>query len=150
MTILLTGGTGDTGSHIARILHGRGIPFLVASRRGQSGVSQPYTGVQFDWDDATTFHYPFETDLAKESPITAVYLVCQIGNTSVLEKMRPFIDLAFKEKGVKRFVLLSSSQVTKGGPYYGEVHTYFEEIGVEYAVLRPSWFFSEYLLTSYY
>jgi festuclavine dehydrogenase len=148
MTILLTGGTGDTGSHIARILHSRDIPFLVASRRGQSGVSQPYTGVQFDWDDATTFHYPFETDLAKESPITAVYLVCQIGNTSMLEKLRPFIDLAFKEKGVKRFVLLSASQIAKGGPYYGEVHTYFDEIGVEYAVLRPSWFFSEFPLTS--
>ncbi|TEB33567.1 hypothetical protein FA13DRAFT_1730619 [Coprinellus micaceus] len=41
----------------------------------------------------------------------------------------PFVDLSLK-RGVKRFVLLSSSRV----------HAYLEEIGVEFLVLRPTTF----------
>jgi festuclavine dehydrogenase len=41
---------------------------------------------------------------------------------------------------VKRFVLLSASQEGPDGALLGAVHKYLIDIGVDYAVLRPTWF----------
>ena len=133
MTILITGGTGKTGIKLAHLLNKAGHPILLTSRKGE--VPHPFKGVKFDWLDPSTFTNPFDVDPA----IDRVYVVGPVGVLDMLPHVQPFIDLAVT-KGVKQFVVLGSSQTPKGGPIAGKVHKYLEEIGVDYAVLRPTWF----------
>jgi len=132
MTTLITGGTGKTGSALARLLHAANKPFLVASRTGKA--PEPFKAVAFDWMDSTTFENPF-----KASPdIDRVYLIIPM----VLEPlpiMKPFIDLAIS-KGVKRFIFLSTSVTNAGDDFHGKVHQYLVDIGVDYVMLRPTGF----------
>jgi uncharacterized protein YbjT (DUF2867 family) len=58
--------------------------------------------------------------------------------------MQPFIELAIAQ-GVRRFVLLSSSAIEKGGPAMGVVHALLHSIAPEWAVLRPSWFMENFV-----
>ncbi|SJL16769.1 uncharacterized protein ARMOST_20298 [Armillaria ostoyae] len=53
--------------------------------------------------------------------------------------LKAFIDYC-REKGVVRFMLLSTSVVEPGGPAAGKVHDYLARTGIEYCVLRPMWF----------
>ena len=132
MTILITGGTGKTGIKLAQLLNKAGHPVLLTSRKGE--VPHPFKGVKFDWLDPSTFTNPFDVDPG----IDRVYVVGPVGVLDMLPHVQPFIDLAVT-KGVKQFVVLGSSQTPKGGPIAGKVHKYLEEIGVDYAVLRPTW-----------
>jgi len=132
MTILIIGATGKTGKPLAKLLHDANYPILLTSRSGV--VDKPYRGVKFDWHDKTTHENPFNAD----QNIDRVYLV---GAQSMDMKsfMNPFIDLAVS-KGVRRFVLMSATTTPKGSPAMGEVHQYLEQRGVDYCVLRPTWF----------
>ncbi len=146
MSILLTGGTGTTAMRLARLLQAANKRVILASRKG--AVPEPFSGVKFDWHDPATFPNPFAVDPTIES----VYLVSPPGDPDVLGPMKPFIDLAV-QKGVKRFVLLSVSTIEAGGPAMGKVHEYLISLGVEYFVIRPSWFFGMFqslMLTSAY
>ncbi|KAF9559101.1 NAD(P)-binding protein [Agrocybe pediades] len=136
MTTLITGGTGKTGSILARLLHAANRPFLVASRSGQA--PEPFKGVPFNWNDPTTLENPFKAD----PNIDRVYLIMPRG-MDLLSLVAPFIDLAMS-KGVKRFVLLTSTQSFAGGPAHGKVHQYLLDKGVDYAVLKPSWFMENF------
>lgn len=137
MSILVTGGTGKTATPLAHLLHAANIPFLLASRKGD--FPAPYKGVKFDWHDPTTFENPFVAD----PNIEKIYIVVPFATggdaSNSLLAVQPFLDLAVK-KGVKRFVLLSGSAAEKGGPAMGKVHEYLHELGLDYCVLRPSWF----------
>lgn len=132
MTVLITGGTGKTGTELAKRLQAANLTFLVASRNGKA--PEPFKGVAFNWLDPTTFENPFNAD----STIDKIYLVAPLVASEIIN-VRKFIDLA-RSKGVKRFVLLSASQVEAGRLPLGEIHQYLIDIGVEYAVLRPTWF----------
>ncbi|KAK0200824.1 hypothetical protein DFS33DRAFT_1355252 [Desarmillaria ectypa] len=138
MTILLTGGTGKTATRIARLLKDAHQPVFLTSRKGV--VPEPFKGIKFDWHDPSTFENAFTAD----PNIDRIYLVVPAGTTEVLPPMKPFIDLAV-QKGVKRFVLLSASTVESGGPTMGKVHEYLLSLKVDYAVIRPSWFFENFL-----
>lgn len=72
--------------------------------------------------------------------VESAYLLPPAGVFDVFGVMKGFIDLAI-EKGVKRFVLISASLAEAGGPSVGQVHQYLVESGVDYCVIRPSWFF---------
>jgi uncharacterized protein YbjT (DUF2867 family) len=134
-TILLIGGTGKVGSSIARRLKEYEHPTIIASRRG---IAPPgFIGCQFDWLDEETYNAPFQ----KAQSITSVFLTAP-GEIDVFTPMKAFIDFA-RMKGVKRFVLLSASVFKAGGPAMGQVHQYLIDIGVDYAVLRPTWFMGE-------
>lgn len=137
MTILLTGGTGKTGIRVARLLQKADQPVLITSRSGTAPA--PFKGVHFDWFDPATHENPFNV----ASDIDRIYLI----GPSVLDMltlMKPFIDLAVS-KGVKRFVLLGASILEQGGPSMGEVHAYLVKLGVDYCVVRPSWFMGAFL-----
>ncbi|CAA7268478.1 unnamed protein product [Cyclocybe aegerita] len=136
MTTLITGGTGKTGSALARLLHATDHPVLIATRRG--AAPEPFKAVTFDWHNPSTFENPFKTDPS----IDRVFLVAP-DDMEPLAHMKPFIDLAVS-KGVKRFVLITATQVDKGGPIYGKVHQYLADIGVDYTVLRPTWFIENF------
>jgi len=132
MTILITGGTGKTGSQLARLLDIAKIPVLIASRSGS--VPTPFEGVKFDWFDESTYKNAFDA----RSDIDKVYLVLP----SVFDPKpiaKSFIDYAIS-KGVKRFVLLSASGFEKGSDGNGKAHEYLAESGADYVVLRPTWF----------
>ncbi|KAK0464463.1 uncharacterized protein EV420DRAFT_1618316 [Desarmillaria tabescens] len=143
VTILITGGTGKTGSRLARRLLDANYSVLLTSRKGV--VPKPFKGIKFDWYDPSTFHNPFAAD----SNIDRIYIVAPDGDRAgeVIRPMKPFIDLAVS-KGVNQFVLLSATTFEAEGPAMGKVHAYLLSLGVDYAVLRPSWFY-ENLLTMY-
>lgn len=141
MSILVLGGRGKTSSRVSRLLAQANIPFIVASRTVSDKV--PYHQSQFDWNDKTTYPKLFADAKAKTGkPVSAVYLVASM-DPNTPEQLKDFIDLAVKEN-VKRIVLLSASTIEKGGPVMGQGHEYLvklhEEIGLEYTVLRPTWF----------
>ena len=135
MTVLVTGGSGNTGRILSRLLNEANIPLLSCSRRHGGTAPSPYKSVKFDWFDERTFENPFKTD----PNIDRVYLIVP----SVMDQLstvKPFIDLAIS-KGVKRFVLLTGSRIEMGSPVLmGKVHEYLLDIKVDYTVLRPSWF----------
>ncbi|TFK62478.1 NAD(P)-binding protein [Pluteus cervinus] len=136
MTILITGGTGKTGTPLSQKLYDAGHSVLVASRSGSAPA--PLKGVKLDWFDPSTFENPFNAD----SDVDKVYLIGPHG-TNMLAPLKPFIDLAVS-KGVKRFVLLSASLTGPGGPGPGKIHEYLAGLGVDYGVLRPSGFFENF------
>lgn len=130
MTILLLGGTGRTSTQIARRLDQVNVPYILASRSSKDCA--------FDWLDDSTYSNPF----SKSTDITSVYLIAP-AVTDIFTPMKKFIDLA-QHHGVTRFVLLSASALEAGGPAHGKVHEYLTELGVEYAVLRPTWFMENF------
>lgn len=130
MTILLLGGTGRTSTRIARLLDQANIAYILASRSSKDCT--------FDWLDESTYSNPFSTNAG----ITSVYLIVPAVQ-DVFTPMKKFIDIA-KHHGVTRFVLLSSSAIDAGGPAHGKVHEYLAGLGVEYAVLRPTWFMENF------
>jgi festuclavine dehydrogenase len=109
----------------------------LTSRRGPS-ASSTYSTVRFDWNDSTTWSNPFSA----ASDISAVYLLSgELSDPAPI--LNAYIDFAM-EKGVKRFVLCSGSSCEYGGPFHGRIWQKLDESGVEYAVLRPSWFMGEF------
>jgi uncharacterized protein YbjT (DUF2867 family) len=131
VTVLVTGGTGTTGSRVAAALRERGVPVRVASRRPVNGQ------VRFEWADPGTH-------VAALDGVRAVYLVAPIGVADPAPLVAPFLDVA-RERGVRRVVLLSSSAVTEGAPGLGELHRMVCAAVPEPTVLRPSWFMQNFL-----
>ncbi|MEU5952964.1 NAD(P)H-binding protein [Streptomyces sp. NPDC047525] len=133
MRFLITGGTGTTGSRVAKALDDQGASVRVASRAPAPGTRQ----VRFDWADPTT-HGPALTGTH------GVYLVPPIGDAEPARLMVPFLEQALAA-GVRRFVLLSSSAIEEGAPGAGEVHRALRQLAPEWAVLRPSWFMQNFV-----
>ncbi|CZR54317.1 related to nucleoside-diphosphate-sugar epimerase family protein [Phialocephala subalpina] len=132
--MLLTGGTGKVSSRIAPLLSANGNDVLLASRSGSSPSFPKCKGVKFDWLDAGTHNKPFEN-----ASISAVFLVAP-PVLDCVPVMKNFINLAVNN-GVKRFVLLSASVLEEGdGPIMAQVSDYVKNLGVEYAILQPTWF----------
>jgi ergot alkaloid biosynthesis protein len=124
--ILVTGGTGKTGSRVVEVLNRQGARAIPAAR------SVPPGGIRFDWSDRTSWSVALDE-------VDAVYLVAPAGIGDAAETMIRFAEMAI-DRGVGRFVLLSGSPIEAGGPIVGQVHTWLQTSGVEWAVLRPSWF----------
>lgn len=129
--VLVTGGKGKTGRHVARQLALRGIEARIATR-DLSLANQ----VRFDWGDATT-HGP-----ALEG-VDAVYLVAPTDQTEQLSVMHPFLKRAVLQVP-GRLVLLSASSLKAGGPMMGEVHAWLGAHAPLWTVLRPSWFMQNF------
>lgn len=133
-TYLITGGTGKTGWRIVSRLLRKGAKIIAASRSGK-----PVEGcksVRFDWTDESTFEGALHQ-------VTTIYLLAPTDTTDSLGAMQPFLDRAL-DSGVKRFVLLSASSLSKGGPMMGAVHAHLETHAPEWTVLRPTWFMQNF------
>lgn len=133
--ILVTGGTGKTGSRVATQLREKGYQARVASRKVDE-FEPDSERVRFDWADASTY----ETAL---NNVSAIYAVAPENVASPLLAMRPFLDKALNH-GVKRIVLLSASSLEEGGPMMGEVHAYLKQHAPEWTALRPTWFMQNF------
>ena len=140
MTILVTGGTGKTSVRLAQLLSSTSVPFLSVSRSGNPPFPNA-PSCKFDWMDESTYDIPFTT--AKD--IDKAYLVSPAASTDPLPPMRAFIEFAIG-KGVKRFVLLTASMIEAGGPLTGAVHAYLMGRGVEWCVVRPTWFMGKLIM----
>ena len=149
MTILLTGGTGKTSIPLAhRLSDQTAQTILLASRKGikpetLSGSNHSNVHpVTFDWYDRTSWQNPFDYVTSKMLPqIDYIYLVAPFAWDVTM--MNDFIDFA-REKGVNKFVLLSASQAEAGDPSLGQVHGHLKRLsteqGVQWVVIRPTWF----------
>ncbi|KAL2071799.1 hypothetical protein VTL71DRAFT_13034 [Oculimacula yallundae] len=138
MAILLTGGKGKTSSRLGHLLKDAKIPFIMTSRRGDTGSSDDLPVAKFDLTDASTYENPFQHSSIKGDKVTAIYLVLPETADPVTPTIA-FIDHAVKEHGVKRFALLSGTTATKGGPTVGKLWEHLDKIDVEYCVLKASW-----------
>jgi festuclavine dehydrogenase len=146
--ILLLGGTGKVATRIVSRLHGAGVTVLTASRSGKPPLDAlGVNGVNFDWLDEETYINPFEhSTAAAGGGIRAIFVVAP-PILDMAPPMKAFIQIA-RERGVRRFVLLSSSALEAGGPGMGLIHAHLQETAaqedgratVEWAALRPSWF----------
>ena len=132
--ILVTGGTGKTGSRVARRLVEHGVAARIASRSGEGTKAQE--GVKFDWHEAATYREALRN-------VTTIYLVAPTDTTDSLGAMLPFLKEALRT-GVSRFVLLSASSLEKGGPMMGRVHTWLSANAPDWTVLRPTWFMQNF------
>lgn len=128
-TVLVTGGTGTTGSRVAQGLREEGAAVRIATRKPDGGDPEQ---VRFDWADPST-HAP------ALAGIEGVYLVAPVGVAAPEPMVEPFLDQALAA-GVRRVVLLSSSAVAEGDPGLGALHRRVRQTMPEWAVLRPSWF----------
>jgi len=142
--ILLLGGTGKVASRISKRLQAKGIPVIIACRSGITPDDCPHgSGVPFNWLDKATYENPFVHPWAMRcGGIREIFIVAP-PVVDVAPIVKPFIDMAV-EKGARRLVLLSASPLEEGGQAMGQVHAYLREVGetkgIEWAVLRPSWF----------
>ncbi|MCY1070630.1 NAD(P)H-binding protein [Nannocystis sp. RBIL2] len=132
MRVLVTGGTGKTGSAVARGLRARDVAVTIGSRAPR-GPDQ----VRFDWADPSTHD-------AALAGVDAVYLVAPAMVPDPERLMVPFIDRAIA-RGVRRFVLLSSSAIDARAPGLGAVHAALRARAPEWTVLRPSWFMANFV-----
>lgn len=130
MTTLVIGGTGTTGSRVARKLGEQGTPARIASRNATRDR------VRFDWHDPATHRDAL-------AGVDSVYLVAPIGQADPEPTMTPFLERAARE-GVGRAVLLSASVVEPRSPGLGIVHDQLGHLFDEWAVLRPSWFMDNF------
>ncbi|MFZ3582482.1 NAD(P)H-binding protein [Loktanella sp. DJP18] len=128
--VLVTGGTGKTGRRVAARLAAAGIDARVGTRSPQEPQHR-----RFDWGDlscADAFN-----------GCTAAWLVAPTDRADHLAVMQPMLEQAMA-RGVRRFVLLSSSLFGPQSPLMGEVHAWLAGHAEDWAILRPSWFMQNF------
>ncbi|MGE2736039.1 NAD(P)H-binding protein [Mycolicibacterium vaccae] len=128
---LVTGATGNTGSHVVAALRASGRRVRAASRHPGAH------GVTFDWADAATFAPAL-------AGVDAIYLVAPVSVADPMPMVGPFLESA-AAAGVRRVVQLSSSAVGRGDPGLGEIHELGARLIDEYTALRPSWFMQNFV-----
>lgn len=131
MRVLVLGGTGQTGALVAGGLRERGVQVRTASRSPSDGDH-----AVFDWERP-------ETHDAALRDVDAVYLMAPAVSGDPSHLMVPFIDRALS-RGVKSFVLLSSSAIEEGPTGLGAVHAALRARAPGWTVLRPSWFMQNF------
>lgn len=150
MTILVTAGTGKVGTRLAQTLAAASVPYTLASRRGPAAApanTPPHAVVKFDWLAADTFDAPFA---ASAQPVSAVMLIAP-HEPEPAPAMVAFIDRAREKHGVRRFVLLGHGSLEVDSPFsVGPVWKHLRDVGVEYCVLRPTWFMENFIEGGHY
>jgi uncharacterized protein YbjT (DUF2867 family) len=125
-TALVLGGSGRTGSLVARKLADRGLGARTAARHG--------TNVPFDWDDATT--HPGALD-----GVDRLYLVTPVPRVTYADQVAAFLDLA-EAAGVRHVTYLSAYDADQAPP---QLDISAVEAGLAArgaltrCILRPAW-----------
>lgn len=112
MAILVTGGTAKTSVRLAALLQDAGLSFLMAARRPDA-VPVGLPKVKFDWSDESTWTAPFAHAFPGGEAISAAYVVIG-GGADPITPVNKFVDFAFKEHNVKRFVLCAGGSTEPG------------------------------------
>ncbi|BCJ40027.1 NmrA family transcriptional regulator [Actinoplanes ianthinogenes] len=121
MSTLVLGGTGKTGRRVAGLLAAQGVPVRIGSR----GATP-----RFDWEDSGTWSGALDG-------MAAVYLSYQpdLAFPGATATVRAFVEQAVKH-GVSRIVLLAG----RGEPAAEAAEDVVKESGVEWTVVRASFF----------
>ena len=122
---LITGGTGKTGRRIAERLAVRGVETRIASRSADPS---------FEWNDPGT--WAAALDGVKSAYISYAPDLAIPGATDTI---RAFVAQAI-EQGVERLVLLSG----RGEEEAQACERIVQEAGVEWTVVRASWFMQNF------
>ena len=123
--VLVTGGTGKTGRRIATGLEARGLSVRLGSR----GATPP-----FDWNDEAGW------DACLEGMDAAyVSYAPDLAMPGATDAIQAFVDRA-KEHGLRRLVLLSG----RGEPEAQACERIVQGSGLEWTVVRASWFFQNF------
>ena len=128
--ILVIGGKGTTGQRVVECLEAKGAEVAIGTRRPMEARDR-----SFDWGEPAS--------VSAFEGCSAVYVIAPTDRTDHLDVMRPLLEGAM-ERGVRRFVLLSSSLLERGGPMMGGVHDWLADTAPDWAVLRPSWFMQNF------
>ncbi|WP_037064343.1 NAD(P)H-binding protein [Pseudonocardia acaciae] len=129
-TVLVTGGTGNTGRPLCALLRTRGARVRAASRHPDDAEA-----VRFDWHDPATHG-------AALDGVDAVYLVPPLLNLDPMTLVGPFLDTA-RRLGVRKVVLLGSLAVLPNAPGVAEMYDAVRR-APEWVVLRPSGFMQNF------
>jgi uncharacterized protein YbjT (DUF2867 family) len=152
VTVLVTGGTGFVGSHVAHALRARELPVRALVRSPERARRLAAWGVELSPGDVTD---PASLQAACEGVEVVVHLVAIIrGRPRDFERImaqgtRDLVAAA-RSAGVRRFVLASAlglDEETKDAvPYYAakwEMERAVLESGMEHVILRPSFVFGK-------
>ena len=122
---LILGGTGKTGRRVAERLQARDVEIRIASRSSKS---------PFDWNDPGTWN-------AVLDGVTAVYITYapDLAIPGATDSIRAFVDQAVMQ-GVQRLVLLSG----RGEKEAQDCERIVQKSGVEWTVIRSSWFMQNF------
>lgn len=123
--VLVLGGTGKTGRRVAAGLEARGVPVRVGSRSATPS---------FDWHDEAGWD-------ACLDGVEAVYITYapDLAMPGATDAIRALVDRA-KVHGVRRLVLLSG----RGEPEAQACERIVQESGLDWTVVRASWFFQNF------
>ncbi len=123
--VLVLGGTGKTGRRVAAGLKAKGIPIRVGSR----SASPP-----FDWNKDASWD-------ACLHDVEAVYITYapDLAIPGATDAIQAFVERA-RQKGVQRLVLLSGRGESEAQACEGIV----QESGLEWTIIRASWFFQNF------
>lgn len=133
-TVLVTGGTGNTGRPLSAMLRARGVTPRIASRHPDTGADDGQAAY-FDWRAPATHR-------AALDGADSVYLVPPVATTDPMPLVAPFLETA-ERCGVRRIVLLGSSVVLPNAPGMAELHAAVGRLSGS-AVLRPSGFMQNF------
>ncbi len=131
--VLITGGTGKTGSALTALLRGKGVPVRVAGRTPPVGDPD---AVRFDWHDPATHPVALRG-------VDRVYLVPPPLTVDPMPLVGPFLAEA-ERLGVRRVMLLGSAIVPPNTPGALELAARVRD-RPGWVVLRPSGFMQNFL-----
>ena len=129
--ILILGGTGRTGSRVARLLEGRDVEVRRASREGPD--------VHFDWDDASTW------DAALKG-VDRMYLVGPLMRTDFASDVSRFLDVA-EAAGVSHvsYISLYGAESNSSNPGVRDVELdLIGRLKLTHSLIRPAWFMQNF------
>jgi NADH dehydrogenase len=150
VTVLLTGGTGFIGPHVAHTLRAQDVPVRALVRDPSRATRLTAWGVELATGDVTD---PVSLRAACEGVDAVVHLVAIIkGRPEDFERVMAQgtrnVVTAAQETGVRRFVLASALGVDERSkdavPYFGakwEMEAAVRESGLEHVIFRPSFVF---------
>ena len=122
---LVLGGTGKTGRRVAEKLQARGIKTRIASRSAD---------LPFDWNDRSTWGDAL-------AGVTAAYVTYapDLAIPGAKDALTAFVEKAVAQ-GVQRLVLLSG----RGEEEAQACERIIQEAGIEWTVVRASWFMQNF------
>lgn len=147
MKVLIVGGSGYVGTHLARHLLEQGHQVTVASRRGEG----PLAGVRYVMADAAKDEGLLEAAQGQEALIYLVGIIRERGGQTFrqahVEGVRHSLAAA-RAAGIRRFVQMSALGTARGtGSRYYETKAEGEELvqasGLDWTILRPSLIFGQ-------